>query len=193
MLFNIMKKIFPVITVSGILLSHSAFSEVLINQEFQFFKVRGETSQQIFRDFQKQSPIKAKGKYDATLGVAAIKLLPEVDYEIRGKKCHIAKTRVKTNIIIHLPDWENYEKADLISQQIWDRLFRNIKEHELTHAAIAKNYSKKLEAKIANHRPRRDCDTLDEALKKAAGKILAKHDKAQRKFDEKEYRRLLKR
>lgn len=167
-------------------------ADVLFNQEFKFFKVQGTNSQQIFRDFQKKSPIKAKGKYDATLGVAAIKLTPEVEYEVRGKRCHVRNARVTADVVIHLPRWVNYKKADNFSKLGWDKLFDNIKSHELEHAAIAKDYANRIQKKMQRQRPRANCEILEAALKKSSHKLIVKHDKAQRKFDLDETKRLFK-
>lgn len=171
----------------------SSHADVLFNQEFKFFKVRGENSQQIFRDFQKRSPIKAKGKFDATLGVAAIKLTPEVEYEIKGKRCHVQDARVTADVVIHLPDWVNYQEADNIGKLSWDKLFSDIKAHELQHAAIAKDYANRIQKRIKRSFSRGNCDKLEAVLKKTSSRLLAKHDRAQRRFDEKEYGRLFKR
>lgn len=171
----------------------TATADVLFNQEFQFFQVRGENSQQIFRDFQKKSPIKAKGQHDATLGVAAIKLTPEVEYEIRGKRCHVQDARVTADVVIHLPDWVNYKKADKLDKLSWDKLFSDIKTHELQHAAIAKDYANRIQKKMMRQRSHTSCDKVEAALKKSSSKLLNKHDRAQRKFDKREYGRLFKR
>ena len=96
--------------------------------------MEGETSEQIFKDFQKKSPIKAEGQYDAKLGVADIKITPEAEYEIRGKRCHVENVRVIVDVVIHLPRWVNYPQADNENQQRWDKLFNNVKVHEAVFA-----------------------------------------------------------
>ena len=173
--------------------STPANADVLFNQEFKFFQVKGKNSQQIFKDFQKKSPIKAKGQHDATLGVAAIKLTPEVEYQIRGKRCHVKEARVTADVVIHLPNWVNYKKADKVSKLSWDKLFSDIKTHELQHAAIAKDYANRIQKKMMRQRSRPSCDKVEAALKKSSSKLLNKHDRAQRKFDQREYGRLFKR
>lgn len=162
-------------------------------QEFKFFTVYGKTSRQVFREFQRKSPIKAKGKTDATLGVAAIRLTPKVSYLKNEGRCKVKDVSVEADVVIHLPKWANYNSADRIAKLGWDVLFEDIKRHELQHAAIARDYAGRIQEKIARLRPKRDCKSLELSTNKAALKLLAKHDKAQRKFDRKEYRRLLKR
>lgn len=165
-------------------------AEVLLKQEFKFFKVRGKTSRQIFQDFQVKSPIKAKGQFDATLGVAAIKLTPEVEYVQSRNRCRVGKSKVNADIVIHLPRWVNYKNSDKLAKLSWDTLFSDIKRHELQHAKIAKDYAGRIQRKIAGYGARRNCDTLERALTRASRKLLAKHDRAQRKFDRKEQRRI---
>lgn len=170
-----------------------AKADVLFSQKFKYFRVRGKTSSELFKDFQRKSPIKAKGKYDATLGVATIELTPEVEYLSDGKKCKVAKARVNANVVIHLPKWVNYKGANKIAKLSWDTLLADIKRHELVHAAIAKDYATRIQRKIESYNPRKNCEQLEASLKRGAEKILAKHDRAQRRFDKKEYKRLLKR
>lgn len=165
-------------------------ADVLFNQEFKYFKVSGKTSQQIFQDFQKQSPIKAKGKYDATLGVAAIKLIPEVELETREKRCHIANARVTADVVIHLPEWVNYKNAGNAAKLGWDILFEDIKKHELEHANIAREYAARIEKKMLKQRARANCEALEASLKQVSSNLIVRHDSAQRRFDRKEYKRL---
>lgn len=168
-----------------------AHAEVIFKQEIKFFDVRGETSQEIFKDFQKKSPVKSKGQYDATLGVAAIQITPKAEYEVRGRRCHAKNPRIVTDVVIHLPKWVNYGQADPFSKQTWDDLFEKIKAHELQHAAIAKDYAKRMDKKIESHLSRSSCKSIERALQRASGRLLKKHDAAQRRFDRKEYGRLL--
>lgn len=167
-----------------------ARAEVVFDQSFKFFKVRGKTSQQIFRDFQRKSPIKAKGELDATLGVAAIKLTPEVEYETLGSDCRVSDANVRADVVIHLPRWANYKKADKIAKLSWDKLFSDIKTHELMHAKIAKDHAERIEKKLRSLDSYKDCDALDASLRRISAKLLAKHDREQREFDETEYKRL---
>ncbi|MEP3525888.1 MAG: DUF922 domain-containing protein [Hyphomicrobiales bacterium] len=171
----------------------TANADVLFNQEFKFFEIKGKKWQQIFKDFQKKSPIKAKGLHDATLGVAAIKLTPEVEYQIRGKRCHVKGARVTADVVIHLPNWVNYNKADQIDKLSWDKLFSDVKTHELQHAAIAKDYANRIQKKMKKQRSHTSCDKVEAALKKSTSKLQNKHERAQLKFDKREYGRLLKR
>jgi len=165
-------------------------ADVLFNQEFKYFKVSGKTSQQIFQDFQRKSPIKAKGKYDATLGVAAIKLTPEVELETRQKRCHVVNARVTADVVIHLPEWVNYKNAGNAAKLGWDILFEDIKKHELEHANIAREYAARIEKKMLKQRARANCEALEVSLKQVSSKLIVRHDNAQRRFDRKEYKRL---
>ena len=46
--------------------TEAATNGVKFKQSFKYFKVRGKTSLEIFRDFQKRSPIKGVGDHKAT-------------------------------------------------------------------------------------------------------------------------------
>ncbi|MEM8796665.1 MAG: DUF922 domain-containing protein [Pseudomonadota bacterium] len=152
--------------------------------------MRGKNTVQIFKDFQRRSPIKAKGENDATLGVATIQFTPEVQYVTKNGRCRVGTATVTADVTIHLPRWANYKGASEVNQRRWDRFVADIKDHELTHAAIARKYADRIQRKIESFLSRPDCETLENALAQAALSLLEKHDREQRAFDEREYRRL---
>lgn len=164
---------------------------VKYEQRFAYFKVRGRTSLEIFRDFQKRSPIKGVGDHQATLGVASIKMLPEVKFLEKNGRCHIDKATVDVDVIIHLPRWANYRRANKFAKLSWDNLFAEIKKHELVHAEIARDYGKRIQTKIASIGSRSNCAKLESVIARHSQRLLNKHDKAQRKFDRVEQRRML--
>lgn len=167
-----------------------AEAKVVVNQEIKFFRVRGKTPQALFKDFQKKSPIKAKGKFDAALGVASIRFDPKVKYATKGSRCKVVDVVLTLNIEIFLPRWSNYKQADKLGKLSWDRLFADVKEHELHHAAIAKGYAERVERKIKSYRSRRSCEALEKTISAASIRLLNRHDRAQRKYDLKETRRI---
>ena len=169
-------------------LAKPATAEVIFKQTFEYFSVTGKTTKEIFQDFQRKSPIRPQGEYEAALGVAAIKLTPEIRYQTSQNTCSVFDVRVKSDVVIHLPQWTNYKQADHYSRMGWDVLFKRIKAHELVHAAIARDYAGRLDEKLRHQRPRKNCDKLERRLMKAAQKIQNQHDRAQRQFDHDEKR-----
>lgn len=168
----------------------TALKGVKYEQRFKYFKVRGRTSLEIFRDFQKKSPIKGVGEHQATLGVASIKMIPEVKFQEKNGRCHIANAIVDVDVIIHLPRWANYRSANKFAKLSWDSLFAEIKKHELVHAEIARDYGRRIQTKIASIGSRSTCEKLERVIARHSHRLLERHDKAQRKFDRVEQRRM---
>lgn len=171
--------------------AEAAQKGVKFEQRFEFFKVRGKTSLEIFRDFQKKSPIKGVGSHQATLGVASIKLLPEVEFGEKNGRCRVLKSKVTVDVIIHLPRWANYRRANKFAKQSWDKLFADIKKHELVHAKIAKDFGTQIQNKIESLGSRSSCSSLERVVSRSSQRLLNKHDRAQRKFDRREQKRMI--
>lgn len=171
--------------------TQAATNGVKFNQSFKYFKVRGKTSLEIFRDFQKRSPIKGVGDHQATLGVASISLTPNVEFAEKNGRCRIEKSNVVVDVVIHLPRWVNYRRANKFAKQSWDTLFADIKKHELTHAEIAKDYGTRIQKKIVSHGSRSRCSSLQRAISRSSKRLLSKHDRAQRKFDRVEQKKMI--
>lgn len=171
--------------------AEAATKGVKFKQRFKYFKVRGKTSLEIFRDFQKRSPIKGVGNHQATLGVASIKLTPEVEFEEKNGRCRVEKSKVTVDVIIHLPRWANYRRANKFAKLSWDSLFADIKKHELVHAKIAKDYGTRIQNKILSLGSRSSCASLQSVVSHRSQRLLNKHDRAQRKFDRREQKRMI--
>ena len=170
--------------------SEAATKGVKFKQSFKYFKVRGKTSLEIFRDFQKRSPIKGVGDHKATLGVASITLTPKVEFAEKNGRCRVQKSHVAVDVVIHLPRWVNYRRANKFAKLSWDTLFADIKKHELTHAEIAKDYGGRIQKKIASYGSRSKCSRLQAAISRSSKRLLSKHDRAQRKFDRVEQKKM---
>ncbi|MEP3234151.1 MAG: DUF922 domain-containing protein [Hyphomicrobiales bacterium] len=179
------------ITSLGASQAEAATQGVKFKQSFKYFKVRGKTSLEIFRDFQKRSPIKGVGNHQATLGVASIKLSPNVKFEEKNGRCRVQKSKVTVDVVIHLPRWANYRRANKFAKLSWDTLFADIKKHELTHAEIAKDYGTRIQKKIVNYGSRSSCSSLQAAISRSSNRLLKKHDRAQRKFDRVEQKKMI--
>lgn len=171
--------------------AEAASKGVKFEQRFKYFKVRGRTSLEIFRDFQKRSPIKGVGNHQATLGVASIKLTPNVEFVEKNGRCRVQKSRTTVDVIIHLPRWANYRSANKFAKQSWDTLFADIKKHELVHAKIAKDYGTRIQNKIESLSSRSSCRSLEAVVSRSSKRLLTKHDRAQRKFDRLEQKRMI--
>ncbi|MEP1441794.1 MAG: DUF922 domain-containing protein [Hyphomicrobiales bacterium] len=169
----------------------AATKGVKFEQRFKYFKVRGKTSLEIFRDFQKKSPIKGVGNHQATLGVASIKLTPNVEFGEKNGRCKVIKSKVTVDVVIHLPRWANYRRANKFAKLSWDKLFEDIKTHELVHAKIAKDFGTQIQNKIESLGSRSSCQSLERVVSRNSQRLLNKHDRAQRKFDRREQKKMI--
>lgn len=174
---------------ASIILENYAQAEVVFKQKFKSFTVSGKNSDQLFRSFQKNSPLKATGPNNATLGVAGIRFTPLVDFETKGSRCRVASSKVIADVEIHLPRWANYRSADRMNRKLWDDFVADIKTHELVHADIAREYAGRMDRKILSMNSRSSCEAMEAAVTRAATRVLDQHDRAQRKFDRKDGQR----
>ncbi|MBA4783505.1 MAG: DUF922 domain-containing protein [Rhizobiales bacterium] len=158
--------------------------KVDISKKFKYFKVRGHDRLSLFRDFQKKSPIKPDGAYDAKLGVTQTALyVPRLKYHKSADSCAIARVSVRTDIKVFLPQWVNYRKADETERRVWDNLVLRVTVHELVHVAIAERYTHEIASKISKLTPEPTCEKINRKAGAIVVEMHRRHDAEQRKFD----------
>ena len=115
--------------------TEAATKGVKFKQSFKYFKVRGTSISEVLQDAQKASPLKGVGTDVAYIGVAESNITHDIDYHEINGRCSIGKLNIIAEVILHLPRWANYNRANAIGKQSWDDYFADIKKHELMHSA----------------------------------------------------------
>lgn len=149
---------------------------------YSYFAVGGRTLDDIEAQLSKHGPqVKSTGSRHP--GATQMAFTTRISYARQSGSCRIADAVVTLKVKVILPQWRRPRKADADVRLFWDTLSADIRRHEDRHVEIAKNHARELEDALKATYPQKDCDA---AKAKAAGitaAILARHDRAQLRFD----------
>lgn len=165
------------------ILSASGAQASKIYRTIHYYNISGKTA----RDLDKA--LRAKGPYVKSTGAnhpgaTTITFLPDVRLKQIGKYCHVTRANFNIRAQMQLPKWRQRATThDPILAVLWDTLSRDIKNHEESHAVIARSYATKMELAIRKVPVRRDCVKMGLDVAQVVAKILKEHDDEQAHFD----------
>lgn len=149
---------------------------------YAYFSVGGATLESLEQELNKRGP-KVTSTGMRHPGATEMQFFTKVTYEETAKGCRIAKASVNVKANIILPRWTARGKADAEVRLVWDTLSSDIKRHEESHALIAKNHARDLEAALKGLPRKKSCNALQPGIDAATQRILAAHDHEQERFD----------
>ena len=151
-----------------------------------YYNVRGTTARQIDDEIRRRGPNSGHA-----LAVARIRMIPDVAYERSADgTCSYRKARVGVNAAVTLPRFIDRNRAAPGLRQAIDNLDEYARFHEAVHVAIAEEYARRIGAQLSALPPAASCEALDRGAAALSKALLNEHDKAQKKFDADEQRRL---
>ena len=151
-----------------------------------FYNVRGTTAQQIDSEIRRRGPNSGHA-----LAVARIRMIPDVSYDQRADgSCRYDKARVGVNAAVTLPRFVDRNRTSGDLRRAIDNLDEYARFHEAVHVAIAEEFARRIGDQLRVLPTAENCSTLDSRAAAISAKLLEEHDKAQRKFDADEQRRL---
>lgn len=153
-----------------------------LSKTYSYFTVGGTTLDQLETELASRGPkVKSTGRRHP--GATQMEFSTKISYAEAKGYCRVQKATVTVKAKVILPRWGQRGKADPDVRVIWDTLSSDIKRHEESHVVIAKNHARELEQAIMGLRRQKTCGTIADKAKATSAKILARHDKAQERFD----------
>lgn len=147
-----------------------------------YFTVGGTTVAEIEKELKRRGPhVKSTGMRHP--GATRMEFTSRVGYRESGGRCAVASVAVTVKADMILPRWNRRKAASPDTRLIWDTLSADIKRHEESHVGIAKNHARELEETLKAVPRQRDCAGVQEKVKEATARVLAKHDSEQDRFD----------
>lgn len=153
-----------------------------ISKSYSYFSIGGSTLDEIEEELARRGPI-VKSTGGRHPGATRMQFTTKIGYSGGTGRCRIAQANVSVKAKVILPKWRRSRKADADVRLIWDTLASDIKRHEESHVIIAKNHGRELEKALLAIRPQSNCSAAAERAKQVTQTVLARHDKAQDRFD----------
>lgn len=113
------------------------------------------------------------------------------DYKlVAGKSgCRADVESVELELVITLPKWRHGKPVPGSIGPHWNRFERTVRQHEMTHVRIARDYAARMRAAIAALRAA-SCKELADRIRTRIQSIKIQHLRAQQAFDRREQKRL---
>ena len=151
-----------------------------------YYNVRGTTARQIDNEIRRRGPNSGHA-----LAVARIRMIPDVEYDRRSDgTCRYKKARVGVNAAVTLPRFIDRARVEPGLRQAIDNLDEYARFHEAVHVAIAEEYARRIGVRLKALPAAASCEALDRGAAALSKSLLGEHDRAQKKFDADEQRRL---
>jgi predicted secreted Zn-dependent protease len=153
-----------------------------LTKTYSYFSIGGTTLDELEDQLNRRGPqVKSTGRRHP--GATQMQFNTRLGYSEKNGSCRIAEATVTVKAKVILPRWRQRGKAEQDVRLIWDTLSSDIKRHEEQHVTIAQNHARELERKLLRLGRQKSCAVAGEKAEAIADKLLAKHDKAQEKFD----------
>lgn len=153
---------------------------------YSYFSIGGSTLDEIENQLSRHGP-QVKGTGHRHPGATRMAFTTRLGYAEKPGSCRIVSAVVTVKVKVILPKWRRPRKADPEVRLFWNTLSSDIKRHEESHVVIAKNHARKLEDALKASGRQQDCKIAAAKAKEITARILAKHDRAQERFDRVEF------
>ena len=160
-----------------------------IHQTTTYFAVHGSTLEELDSDLDRSGPLVVDTGMRHP-GATEVKFDGNVTYKRVRAGCKVAKPNLTLSLKVMLPKWDAPRTASARTRIVWQVLERDIRQHELTHVAIAKRWLARTELALRNLSPRPDCEAMRAVVEETTRRYLAGHEAAQQNFDRLEAQRV---
>lgn len=153
-----------------------------LSKRYSYFSINGKTGVEIETELARRGP-KVGSTGLRHPGATEMEFRTRLEFSENRGTCRVSKATVRLKARLILPRWRQRKRAKRELAIIWDTLSADIKRHEESHVIIAKNHARELENRLEQLRSRRGCDEVERKAEKTTKEVLAKHDRAQQRFD----------
>lgn len=91
---------------------------------------------------------------------------------------------ISLSLVVHLPDWQERDRAPAALRRSWDRFLAALTAHEEGHVAIAIQHATALRNELAALTPEPSCQELTAKFQDRANRAQERMDQAQSEYDE---------
>lgn len=152
-----------------------------IDVKIKYYDIQGKTAQEAQRQMRLKTPIRNDGRaFDAN---TTWYVKWDTQWAMKGMTCGIISVTTRVGIVFTLPKWTDYKKADHKEQEKWDRIFKQLVEHENGHKDIAVGSAKEIEREVMRMESRKDCVTLKHDSNRLGQTIIEKYGQLARDYD----------
>ncbi|NDW05438.1 DUF922 domain-containing Zn-dependent protease [Jiella pacifica] len=153
-----------------------------VREKTTYFAVRGSTLAELDQDLNRRGPFVSDTGIRHP-GATQVKFDGKVTYKRTPEGCAVDATNLSLDLEMTLPKWIQPKRVPAHTKLIWETLEKDIRRHENRHAAIARNWLKRMESAIRNLRTEPNCSAMEEMVNTVTHRYLAGHERAQIEFD----------
>ncbi len=168
-------------TIAAAIFAASPAFSASVSKSYSYFSIGGNTLSEIEKELNRHGPkVQSTGKRHP--GATTMEFTTKLTLA-EGRRCSVENVHVTVKARINLPRWRARGSANEQTAVVWDTLSSDIKRHEESHVIIAKNHARQIEQALKALGSFDDCSQLRARASEVSEQILARHDKAQERFD----------
>ena len=153
-----------------------------------YYAIAGNSIQALDSQIKSKGPKIGRNRH--AVAVARISMQPKMSFRRSAAGCAVGSANVPVNARVTLPAWTGRAEAGPALGARWDNIDRYTRLHEAVHVAVAFRHARALEAELISLSPRATCAEARRVALAVSRKALKAHDRAQRRFDRMEARRI---
>ena len=172
-----------ILACSSLLLSTLAIATPTIQEETLYYKISGNTADQLREQMNTLGPIDHTTHADAqTTWHITWKFYWQHDTASQNL-CHLTGVSVNASITKLYPKWINENSAAPALQNKWNTYLTNLATHESGHAENGKRTAIEIEKALLDTPLQSNCRLLVNTLNAAAYSVIAQHNKWDIQYD----------
>ncbi len=153
--------------------------------QYHYYSVYSDDEVGLTRSVRRSAP-----KAGRAYGLTAITFLPSYKLAESNGRCRAKDVHVELALVITLPRWRAGKPVSARVTRRFGRFERYVKQHEMHHVGIAKNYARQAERKISSMTSSNGCNDLRGAITTYMTRMKRQHLQRHKVYDMREVRRL---
>lgn len=178
---------------------NGASARVIVSERTVYYSVSGSTGKQLAISIQKRGPKLSRSSRAISTSHAIATTKTELKVRnikpvVRGGRCKIASAEVRLKLTYTLPRWRGSRRASKEVRRNWERFVAEVKNHELEHGRISKQFAADIDREIkrASGRVSRKCKNFGDRSVRKFNSLKRRADRRHARFDRREGRRFAK-
>lgn len=160
-------------------------AKVIINERTKFYRVSGNTGEQIYQQMIRKGPRIGRSK-EHFIATATIDFdIVNIEGYEWGKQCVIRDLDVVIDVVYRIPKWNRPKGASRELVKAWETFLAHIWRHERHHTKIAKDTAYELWRAIKGVKGTlsKDCEDMLKPAQKRAEQVYRRYNARQERFD----------
>ena len=166
--------------IAALVYAAPASAEVKVEVTQSTYELRGLSREAIHDDLHRVGKKDGDGVIEGEVGD---EMSWKLKFAAEGNSCRVTSDVVTLKLSVTMPVWVDEARADEAVRTVWNTYYRDLKDHEDGHKAIAVDAAEQIDKITHQATAPGPCNALEQSLDTAAKQISEAAEEAQDKHD----------